>query len=209
MDRIRAMYVEDDQEWRSGLQQFLAGHEQIDLFSCVSTIQECFTLLRNEHADIVIMDIILNDSKASGLDAALDITVQFPYVKVIMLSSLDQDDEIFNEAFLNGAYDYVYKYDFEQLPEVILLAYQNKSSKYGDRLRKLVYEKKRSMLSDGDCSLLRAILDGKTQYQISVELSVSLAAVKKHVGRIMKKFRWEKSSLELAEKCKKWGLLDP
>ncbi|CFJ48837.1 Uncharacterised protein [Mycobacterium tuberculosis] len=37
---------------------------------------------------------------------------------------------------------------------------------------------------------------------------MSLAAVKKHVGRIMKKFNWERSSSELADKCHKWGLLE-
>lgn len=208
MEKIKVMFVDDDPDWRSGIQRFLAGNEKIDLNPSVATIEECFTVLNNETIDIVIMDIMLSDYKASGLDATLDITVQFPHIKVIMLSSLDQDDEIFNEAFMNGAFEYVYKQDFEQLPDIILSVMQNTSHKYGERLRKLVYEKKKSLLSKSDIEILTMILERKTQSEISEELGVSLAAIKKHIGRLMKKFDWPHSSKELAEKCSKWGLLN-
>lgn len=209
MSKIKVLYVEDDPDWREGLQRFFFGNEKIELYACVSTIEECFALLRDDPADIVVMDIILGDHRASGLDATLDISVEFPRVGVIMLSSLDDNDEIFYEAFLNGAYDYLYKNEFEKLPEVIGDAMSNRSTKYGDRLRKMVFERKKSLLNDSDRQLLSMIAEGKTQTQIATELHVSLAAVKKHVGRIIKKFKWERSSGELAEKCRKWGLLEP
>lgn len=208
MNKIRVLYVEDDQDWRTGLHSFFQDHEQIDLYACVASIEECFAVLQEQPADIVVMDIILNDNDVTGLDATLDITVQYPCVKVIMLSTLDDNDDIFYEAFMNGAYDYIYKYDFEKLPATIYEAMSSQTSKYGSRLRKLVYEKKKSLLNKGDRDLLIKIMEGKTQAQISTELQISLAAVKKHVGRILKKFNWSKSSKELADKCHKWGLLE-
>ncbi|XID91747.1 LuxR C-terminal-related transcriptional regulator [Paenibacillaceae bacterium WGS1546] len=132
----------------------------------------------------------------------------YPSAKVVILSSIDDNDEIFTEGFLNGAYDYQYKYDFEKLPDMITEAMSNSASKYGSRLKKLVYEKKKSMISNGDRELLIRLRDGLTQNQIAEELQVSLSAVKKHVGRLMKKFSWERSSYELAIKCDKWGLLN-
>lgn len=120
-------------------------------------------MLHTNPADIVVMDSMLGDHKASGLDATLDISVQYPHVKVIMLSSLDDDDEIFYESFLNGAYDYLYKNEFEKLPDVICAAMHNQGSKYGDRLRRMVYEKKKSLLSNEDRQLLIMIYEGKTQ----------------------------------------------
>jgi len=146
MEKIKVMLVEDDPDWIEGLVSFFNGHEQIELYSCVSTIDDCFTVLRNVHTDIVIMDIMLNDYVLSGLDATLDITIEFPHVKVIMLSSIDHDDDIFNEAFLNGAFEYVYKQDFEQLPDVMMRAVNNPTHKYGEKLRKLVYEKKKRLI---------------------------------------------------------------
>ncbi|MFB6465461.1 response regulator [Cytobacillus sp. Hz8] len=203
---IKVMIVDDDPDWRMGLQRYFSGYKQINLIFCAATIEECFTFLHKEPIDIVLMDIMLSHSCGSGLDAALDIAIQFPNVKVIMLSSVDQNDEIFNEAFLNGAYEYVYKHDFNQLPEIMIRSMENEPHKFGERLRKLVYEKKKSLLSEGDKELLIMILEGKTQVEISQEFCVSLAAIKKRTGRIMKKFDWQRSSKELAEKCRKWGL---
>lgn len=178
MNKIKVLYVEDDLDWRKGLADYFSDHERIEIYACVSSIEECFHVLQQDPPDIVVMDIILGDDNPSGLDATLDITIQYPNLKIIMLSSLDDNDEIFNEAFMNGAYDYLYKYDFEKLPEIIDIALTNPVSKYGDRLRKLVFEKKKSLISNGDQQLLLKLLQGKTQVQIAEELHVSLAAVK-------------------------------
>lgn len=207
MKKIRVLYLEDDPDWRKGIAQFFKAHEQIEVYACVSSISECMGLLRNEPTDAVILDIMLS-TEETGLDAALDISKQYPHVKIIMLSSLHDNDEIFNEAFLNGAYDYLYKHDFEKLPQVILEAVQQPHNKYGVRLRRLVLEKKQGLLTEGDRELLIELLKGKTQQQIADAGYVSLGAVKKKINRLVKKFNWQRSSLELAQRCEKWGLLD-
>ncbi|MGA6580809.1 response regulator, partial [Providencia sp. NPDC089923] len=159
MQKIKVLYVEDDLQWREGIQSFFQHHEHIEICACATTIAECFSILEKEQIDIVIMDILLNDPQQDGLDATLDIVIQYPAIKIIMLSSLDNEDEIFNEAFLNGAYDYLYKYDFEQLPKVINDAMSNRSSKYGIRLKKLVYEQKRQLLNGRDQQILLLIYE--------------------------------------------------
>jgi len=208
MSRVKVLYVEDDPDWREGIKRFLSSYAEIDLVACVSTIADCKEQLDTEHADIIIMDIILDEYGLSGLEGTLDLSSLYPHIKIIMLSSLDEDDDIFNEAFLNGAYDFVYKNEFEQLPHIISTAMKNPTSKYGERLKKLVFEKKKSLLSEGDVIMLKLLLQDKTQTQIAEELNVSIAAVKKQVGRVKKKFNWDRSSKELASKCQKWGVLD-
>jgi len=69
-------------------------------------------------------------------------------------------------------------------------------------------KRKKDLLSSKDIELLRMISEEKTQPEIAAALEVTLAAVKKHVSRIMKKWNWEQSSKRLADKCWKWGLLD-
>ncbi|CAG7638903.1 Response regulator protein VraR [Paenibacillus solanacearum] len=208
MEKLKVLFVEDDPDWQEGIRNYLEGNKEIDLFSIASTAEECFAVLRQERVDVVLMDIFLGDRQANGLDVTLDITIQFPNVKVIMLTSLDKDDDIFNEAFMNGAYEYIYKHEFELLPDTIVSAKRNGTHKIGERLRKLVYEKKKSLLSKGDRELLKLITAGKTQAEISERLCISLAGVKKHIGRLMKKFQWRGTSKELADKCRKWGLLE-
>lgn len=207
MGKIRVLYLEDDLDWREGISRFFKNHEQIEVYACVSSIFECMKVLKHEPTDAVILDVMLS-TEATGLDAALDIAKQYPHIKTIMLSSLHDNDEIFNEAFLNGAYDYLYKHDFEKLPQIILEAIQQPENKYGMRLRKLVFEKKKSLLTDSDCELLLELLKGRTQQQIADAGHVSLGAVKKKINRLVKKFNWQRSSLELAQRCEKWGLLD-
>lgn len=208
MNRAKVMLVEDDLDWSGGLRNFFANEPEFEIISCVDSKEACLAALDDLGVDIVLMDIILGDSGATGLDAALEIAHRHPAVKVIMLSSLDNDDEVFNEAFLNGAYDFVYKNEFEQIPAVISNALRDQETKYGPRLKKLVYDKKRKLLNPYDVVLLKLILEGKTQQEIAEMNCVSLSAVKKHVSRVLDKFQWSRSTKELADKCQKWGLFE-
>lgn len=207
MARARVMLVEDDWEWSQGLQVFFSNEPEFEIVACVDNKAACMTALDEALVDIVLMDIMLGDADSSGLDAALDISHRYPSIKVIIVSSLDDDDEVFNEAFLNGAYDFVYKDEFEHIPSIIANAMKDLETKYGPRLKKLVYDKKQKLLNPYDIALLTLVLEGKTQQEIAEMNSVSLSAIKKHVGRVLEKFNWKRSTRELADKCQKWGLL--
>jgi DNA-binding NarL/FixJ family response regulator len=208
VDKVRVMLVEDDLEWQDGLKSFFSEEPSLEIVSCVDSKEACMLALSETMVDIVLMDIMLSDPSGTGLDAALDIAHNYPFIKVIILSSIENDDEVFNEAFLNGAYDFVYKNDFEQIPSIIARAMKDHKTKYGDRLRRLVYDKKKKLLNPYDVVLLKLVLEGKTQQEIADLNSVGLAAVKKHVGRVLEKFDWSGSTKELADKCNKWGLLE-
>lgn len=208
MARAKVMLVEDDLDWSNGLQVYFSNESCFEIVSCVDSMDSCLSALNHITVDIVLMDIILGNAHATGLDAALEITYTHPNIKVIMLSSLEDDDEVFNEAFLNGAYDFVYKNEFEQIPTIIANAMNDQDTKYGPRLKKLVYDKKKKLLNAYDIALLKLILEGKTQQEIADLNSVSLSAVKKRVSRILEKFHWSRSTKELANKCYKWGLLE-
>ncbi|WP_391573294.1 response regulator [Cohnella sp.] len=208
MSRAKVLLVEDDWEWINGLKMYFAGESVFEIVACVDNREACMAALEQISVDVVLMDIILGDANSSGLDATLDIAHKYPSVKVIMVSSLDNDDEVFYEAFLSGAYDFVYKDEFEQIPAVIAGAMNDQGTKYGPRLRKLVFDKKKKLLTPYDIVLLKLTVEGKTQQEIADMNSVSLSAVKKHVGRILDKFDWQRSTRELADKCHKWGLLE-
>lgn len=208
MEKIKVLLVEDDVEWQQALTAFFRDHEAIILSAIASTANECYRTLENESFDIVLMDIMLDDYRTSGLDVTLEISYHYPKTKVIMLTSLDNDDEVFNEAFMNGAYEYIYKYDFEQLPEAIIRAKQNPHSKYGERLRKLVFEQKKSMLTSTDLEILRGLTQSLMLKEIAEQQNVSVSAVKKQLNRLFHKFGWTGTGKEFAEKCLKWGLLD-
>lgn len=159
-------------------------------------------MLAAEPFDIVLMDIMLDDFRTSGLDAALEISYRYPETKVIMLTSLDNDDEVFNEAFMNGAYEYIYKYEFELLPDAMFRARQDASSRHG------VFEQKKRLLTSTDLEVLRGLAQSNSLKEIAQRQHVSVSAVKKQLNRLFHKFGWSGSSKEFAKKCLKWGLLD-
>lgn len=208
MENITVMLVEDDMEWQQALAAFFRDYDHIVLKATVATAEECYRKLEQEKLDIVLMDIMLDDYRTSGLDATLEISYRYPDTKVIMLTSLDNDDEVFNEAFLSGAYEYIYKYDFEQLPEAMMRAKQNPQSKYGERLRKLVFEQKRRMLTATDLEILHGLANSLMIREIAEQQNVSVSAVKKQLNRLFHKFGWSGTSKDFAMKCLKWGLLD-
>lgn len=208
MEQINVLLVEDDIEWQQALSVFFRDHEWIKLGAVVSTAKDCLAILGQERFDVVLMDIMLDDYRTSGLDATLEISYRHPEVKVIMLTSLDNDDDVFYEAFMNGAYEYIYKYDFKQLPDAITRAKQFPNSKYGNRLRRLVYEQKRRLLTQTDLDVLKGLNQSMSLKEISELHHVSVSAVKKQLNRLFRKFGWTGTGKEFAEKCKKWGLLD-
>lgn len=103
IDRVmKVMLVEDDMEWSNGLRSFFSTEPTLEIVSCVDSKEACLSALSIATVDIILMDIMLNDPAATGLDITLDITYKYPSIKVIILSSIMNEDEVFNEAFLNG-----------------------------------------------------------------------------------------------------------
>lgn len=204
---IRVLFIDDDPDWHSGLRDFLSNEPDIELSACASSVAEAWPMLEQSRFDVVLLDVLLGDRSPTGADAAADLHMAFPGVRVIMFSSLD-DDDTFNEAFLNGAFDYIYKYELDKLPDVIKAASRQEQSKYGDRLRALLIERKRQLLQDADRELLVLLAAGHLQQEIAERGHLSEEAIKKRVARLRKKFGWERSTRELAERCRLWGLLD-
>ncbi len=119
MDRAKVLLVEDDLDWSSSLQTYFASETGFEIVACVDSKEACVSALDAIAVDVVLMDIMLG------------IAHKHPGIKVIIVSSLDNDDEVFNEAFLNGAYDFVYKNEFEQIPATIAGAMKDQATKYG------------------------------------------------------------------------------
>ena len=78
---------------------------------------------------------------------------------------------------------------------------KNPQSKYGERLRKLVFAQKRRLLTSTDLEVLRGLM----LKEIAEQQNVSVSAVKKQVNLLCHKFGWTGTGKEFAEKCQKWG----
>ena len=101
---IRISIVEDDQQFRQMLEEYLG---QAEGFSCVSAYGDPRVALRSlasDEPDVVLMDLQLPGM--SGIDCVSALRQQAPAIRAIMLTVFEQDEQVF-QSLAAGAYGYV------------------------------------------------------------------------------------------------------
>lgn len=194
------MIVDDHQLFLEGLQYLLEVYG-VKVVGRARTGSEAITKARVLKPDIILMDIMMPEM--SGLEALQLIVAEMPDIKVLMLTTSDDDENLF-EAIRNGASGYLIKNtDGKELisrlqqaengeiplspglASKILLElnkkYDNPSIDTKNYSINCVNEK----LGDKQIELLKIIASGKT-YRIAGEmLGLSERTVKYHMGRII------------------------
>ncbi|MFU8772157.1 MAG: diguanylate cyclase [Anaerolineales bacterium] len=103
---IKILVIEDDIEYASMLQVlFETKIEQFEP-SHVDSIERAIDHLREEQADVILMDLFLQD--CSGLDSFLEIHANAPDIPIVVLTSIDNQD-LALKAIRRGAQDYLLK----------------------------------------------------------------------------------------------------
>ncbi|WP_166242396.1 response regulator transcription factor [Paenibacillus turpanensis] len=219
--QIRVWIVEDDKDWLRGLTSYLNRQDDIKVIESFGTPDEVrsrLELVTGGEADVVLMDIMLED-RPEGIVLAEEVSLQTG-ARVIMLTSMEEKELIFR-SFQAGAIDYQLKTGFEQIPEAVRTAFRKESPispAAADRLReefrrlkKLEHEfhvkEVRDKVTPSELQLFELIGSGYTQSQIADKLVISIRTVKNHVGNALKKLGLS-SSKEAVEKLKGLGILD-
>ena len=102
----RIIIVDDHEVVRLGLKSLLDQYPQYEVISEAINAKEAIAQVETYQPDIVLMDIRLPGK--SGIDACEEIKLNFPDVKVIMLTSYAEDEMLFS-AIKAGASGYVLK----------------------------------------------------------------------------------------------------
>lgn len=208
MQTIRVMIVEDDPVWRRGIADIISQEDDLQLVADAATKEEALTLLLANQIDVVLMDINLTENNLDGLDTATAMLDQKEALKIIMLTSLTED-EVILDSFAAGAVNYVNKLHFREIPEAIRAAFCNQSSIHASAaqaLRKeflrLKNDENQSLLTTSEKEILHLIHEGHTQTEIEQKLFIAKRTIKNHINRILKKMGVS-SSKEAAQLAKK------
>ncbi|WP_234410533.1 response regulator [Caldalkalibacillus mannanilyticus] len=212
MEKIRVMIVEDDPIWLGSLTDFINKEEDLIVVGTASTKEEALTIYKEAKPEVVLLDINLTENNLDGIDIALDLTHLNPSTKLIMLTSLTEQ-EVIVDAFSVGALNYINKIHFEEIPEAIRSAYRNQSSIHPsaasalrNEFHRLKKEEQQNILTPAEKDILRLVHKGNTQSQIAKQLFITQRTIKNHVNRILKKLGVS-SSKDAAEKASKRDLL--
>ena len=103
---MRILIVEDEVIPANYLKRILELHGY-DIVSVVVTGKEAISIARQEHPDIILMDIMLKDN-ISGAEAASHIHTLLPHVVIIFLTAYS-DPEMIDFAVESDAFAYLLK----------------------------------------------------------------------------------------------------
>jgi len=196
---IRVLVADDHKLFRQGLISLM--HTRDDLVEVVGEAQtgaEAVQLAERLRPDVILMDIYMPEM--NGLIATREIKERFPNIAVIMLTSSEADEHLF-EAVSYGAAGYLLKsLDADELFELLIGVIRGEAAITKSMASKLMRGiVKRSTekdplheeLTERETMVLRLIAKGATNSEIGEELHISVNTVKSHLKSILSKLQLE------------------
>jgi DNA-binding NarL/FixJ family response regulator len=194
---IRVLIVDDDDLMRAGLRGMLSNDEAIEVVGEAGDGREVVYRTRLLHPDVVLMDVRMPD--VDGISATRELLAAFPDVKVVILTTFEQDDYIFG-ALSAGASGFLLK---RTRPEELIAAIHTIAA--GDSLlspsvTSRVIERmarqpppdasrdaRLDELTPRECEVLALVARGLSNGEIAARLVIEDSTVKTHVKRILAK----------------------
>ena len=190
---INVSIIEDDLVFAKALQKLINAQNDM---SCVSHYENGETAIKNiysDNPDVLILDI--NLPGLSGINLIKEIKAVVPGVRIIMCTSFDDDNSIF-ESLKNGAEGYIVKND--EVERIILSIREvvNDGAPMSRSIAKKVIfhfhemgdaEKSLATLSSRESELLNLLSQGQIYKEIADNMNITLNTVKKHAGNIYRK----------------------
>jgi DNA-binding NarL/FixJ family response regulator len=194
---VRVLLVDDDELLRAGLRSVIASDETIQVVGEASSGRGAVSAVRAYRPDLVLMDVRMPD--LDGIAATREVLAVAPEVKVVILTTFEQDDYIFG-ALNAGASGFLLK---RTRPEELLAAIHTVAG--GDSLlspsvTRIVIEhmgrqpppdsnatNRLAELTPRELEVLELLARGLSNGEIAAELVIEESTVKTHVKRILMK----------------------
>ncbi len=191
---IRVLVADDEKLLRDAIGYILNQEEDMRLVGLTGDGDEVIKKCKIEKPDVILMDIKMPTK--NGIKAAKEIKKEFPKIKIIMLTTFENLDDIM-EAFVYGVDGYILKeVTHEDIPLIIRCAYRNltvihESVKQAmtDRFKLMLDFKSdyKDILTDREIKIIKNIALGKTNKEIAQLLNYSEGTIKNNVSKILEK----------------------
>ena len=192
---IAIVIVEDLDEVREGLGNFLSLDPDLSVAGAYKTADEAAEGIIALKPDVVIMDI--NLPGINGIDCIRQIRPQVPSTQFMMFTVYENDEKVF-EALQAGASGYLLKSTgLPHIIEALKELYRGGSPMSANIARKLVKffqqpprtapSPDNSVLSPRETDILHLLARGLLYKEIADQLSVSTSTVRQHIHHIYEK----------------------
>jgi DNA-binding NarL/FixJ family response regulator len=197
---IRLLVAEDHELARNGLLACLDKITDLKVAGCVKNGQECLNFIQRDAVDVILMDIRM--PVLDGIGATEEIKNSHPDIKVIMLTSHQEGEEVY-ASLAAGADAYCLKdIQINRLAEVVRMV--NDGAVWLDpAIARMVVEalplslsqkskpqsrtRYNADLTEREREVLEKLVEGKSNREIADDLGITLHTAKAHVCNILQK----------------------
>ena len=208
---ITLAIVEDLDEVREGLRNFLSLSPEFSVLDTFKNGEEAAEAIPRMQPDIVIMDI--NLPSMSGIECVRQIRKKNLHTQFMMFTVYENDEKVF-EALKAGASGYLLKNTgLIHIVEALKELYQGGSPMSANIARKLVrnFQERNelqphtevSLLSLRENEVLNLLALGLLYKEIAEKLGISVSTVRQHIHRIYEKLHVQNRTEALNKAYKK------
>lgn len=197
---IKVLIVDDQSLIREGLTMMLNLYNTVSIVGEATNGKEAMEILEREKVDLVLMDIRM--PIIDGVEATKIIKERYPYIKVLILTTFNEDEYIF-EGLKNGADGYLLKdISSEELVKAIETVYEGnillqpdvakkmiESMNHGNITQNNLEEDIFKELTKKEYEIALLIGAGRSNREIAEALYIAEGTVKNHITKILDKLR--------------------
>lgn len=192
---IQILLADDHAIVRQGLRVLLESEEKFKVIGEAGDGLETMEMVKKLKPDVVVLDVMMPN--LNGLEAARQLSKQFPRTKIIILSMYD-DESFVLEALGNGASGYVLKdstsKDLVSAINEVVAGRRYLSPPLSDRAI-AAYQQfaqsgtfdKYDTLTTREREVLQLTVEGRTNGEIANTLKISVRTAETHRANLMKK----------------------
>ncbi len=212
---IRVLICDDQAIARHGLQMILSTAPDVQIVGQAEDGQAALDLIAQTNPDLVLMDLKM--PKLNGVQATRLIKQRFPAVHVLVLTTYDADEWVF-DAVRAGANGYLLK---DTPPSQLLAAIRNTvegktpvdpsvAGKIFERFAKQPMPPSTKLvegLSTREIEVLQLIADGFSNAEIGTQIHLSEGTVRNYISAIFGKLQ-AKDRTQAVVMAIRYGLID-
>lgn len=198
----RVLIVEDQRTSQELLKRELEQSKRYKIEGIITDAGNAYLYSMTGKIDLILMDVYTLDGE-NGIEAAGKIKKDFPQIKIIIITSMPEESFI-KKARQAGCESFWYK-EYDQEP---LLSLMDKTmagqSLYPKSLPEIkIGQALSTELSPREMDVLRELVNGKSQKEISKELDISYDTTRSHIKNLLSKTGFESPNRLVAEASQK------
>ena len=182
---IRILLSDDHPPLRKGLALILDNEDDMSVVAEAGNGQEAVALFRQHQPDVALVDLQM--PQLNGVETITAIRAEFPNARLIILTTYDGDEDIY-QGLRAGAMAYLLKdTDCDEIIAAIRAVHAGQRRIPSAVGVKLFDRINTSELTERERQVLQLLAVGKSNQEISTDLSITESTVKFHINNILNK----------------------